>query len=178
VHWSWYSCACRLSWWILWLRRELWVLPRPAIVPCSDSRRLGLCALLCPCWHPIRSNGPPPSRAPLSRRGALFLWHRLSPSCGLTQSRAQYAGLNAQHLQRDVWPQHTLHDCVPQWQRIHQPAVTALLRNERRHCLVNRPTPNYKAHLDIEGKLQIFFFYSLFKNTYLSIYLFICLHFC
>lgn len=113
---------------VLWLRGELRVLPRPTIVPGSDTSRPGLRALLWPRWHPIRGHRPappaPPPPAPppcgptLSRGGAVLL--RLGvpppppPPRGLAQPRARGSGLHAQHLQRDVWPRHALHHGVPQ----------------------------------------------------------------
>lgn len=158
----------RLSGGILRPRRELRVLPGPPAVPRSDPSRLGLRALLHPLRHPIRRDGPPPPRAPLSWRGALFLWHGIPSSRGLTQPGAQHAGLHAQHLQWDVWPQHALHLCVPQWQRVHQPAVTALLRNERRHCLVNR-TQILWRQIDTFFRFKCYLFICVF--IYLFIYL-------
>ena len=190
VLWSRCLCTHRLSCWILRLGRELRVLPRPAIVPGSDSSRPGLRPLLRPRWHPIGSHRPPtptptptppPPGAPLSRGDAVFLRHGVPPPGGLTQSGAPHTGLDAQW---DVWARHALHHRVPQWQRIHQPTVTTLLRNERRHCLVIQLTPNDKAHLDFEGKSMLFFccplFIDLFIHSfiYLFIYLFICLHSC
>lgn len=95
----------RLSEWLLWTWRELWLLSsRATVLTGPDPSGPPLRPIIRTHWHPIRGHGPSHPRASSVQWSTALFRHHVSPPRRVTQPGTRDPRTSAQYVVRCVRP--------------------------------------------------------------------------